>query len=129
MGRAIRQYLLWQLPGWTLVALVLTALNALAGLPGWAVAVGLALVVVKDVLLFPVIRQTWRPSRPAHGLLGARGRTVEPLAPAGYVRVNGELWRARTRDGGPPIPCGRDVVIRGARGLTLVVDEPTESRP
>lgn len=120
----IWRYLLWQVPGWTLVGLVAAWASALTGLPPWAAAVGVLLFVAKDLLLYPVMKQTFRPSE--HGrLVGARGHAVEPLAPAGYVRVNGELWRAEHRSP-TPIAAGARVVVRDARGLTLIVDEEVD---
>jgi len=29
--------------------------------------------------------------------IGSRGRTITPISPKGYVRVNGELWQASSR--------------------------------
>jgi membrane-bound ClpP family serine protease len=55
-------------------------------------------------------------------LIGARGTTVERLAPSGYVRVNDELWRARVADGAPPIERGETIRVRGIDGLTLLVE-------
>ena len=48
--------------------------------------------------------------------------TLEWLSPSGYVRVGGELWRAEARDG-RAIAAGARVVVREARGLSLVVEE------
>jgi membrane protein implicated in regulation of membrane protease activity len=118
-GRLAR-YALRQLPGWSVAGLVLLWLNALAGLPAWAVAVILALIVVKDLVLYPFMRQVFHPA--SDGMIGARGRTVEALAPVGYVRVNGELWRARAADPADLIPSGSAVIVREARGLTLLVE-------
>jgi membrane-bound ClpP family serine protease len=118
MSRTFRRYLLWQVPGWLLVGLGLTVLCTLAGLSGWIVVVGVAAFVVKDLLMYRVVRPQFEP--PREGLLGARGRAVERLAPGGWVRVEGELWRAEAVGG--QIEAGADVVVRGARGLTLRVE-------
>lgn len=55
----------------------------------------------------------------AEALIGATAEVVEPCAPIGYVRVQGELWRARCDDGAAR---GETVRIRGIEGLTLVVE-------
>lgn len=119
--RELGRYLLWQLPGWGFAALFLLWLTALLALPVWAGAGLFAVVVVKDLVLFPVLRATFRDAA-GSALIGARGRAVEPLAPVGYVRVHGELWRARAAGPGGPIPEGAPVVVRQQRGLTLVVE-------
>jgi membrane-bound serine protease (ClpP class) len=51
-----------------------------------------------------------------HSLVGGRGRVRRD----GIVFVNGELWRARTADGGPMAP-GDEVEIESVDGLTLTV--------
>ena len=68
--------------------------------------------------MYPVMRDTFRP--PRRGLVGARGQAVERLAPAGYVKVEGELWRAEAA--GAEIAAGTAIVVREARGLTLRVE-------
>jgi membrane-bound serine protease (ClpP class) len=114
------RYLCWQLPGWALGAAVAAWLVWGVGIPGWLAGIGLAALVLKDLLLFPALRAVFRPpGRPQP--VGARGESVERLAPAGYVRVHGELWRAKSL--GPEVPAGRPVVVREAHGLTLIVEE------
>jgi membrane-bound ClpP family serine protease len=68
--------------------------------------------------MYRVVRHTLDP--PRGPLLGARGRAVERLDPSGYVRVDGELWRAEAMDG--EIAAGAQVVVREADGLTLRVE-------
>ena len=111
-------YVAWQAPSWIAVGVALGLLRWLADLPVWIMPVGVAAVIVKDLAMYRVLRPTLQP--PAPRLVGARGRTVEPLAPAGYVRVEGELWRAETA--GDPIAAGTDVVVCEASGLTLRVE-------
>jgi len=121
-ARRIAAYLLLQAPGWVLVGLIAFVLHAWAGLPGWAAVLVVAVAVAKDVALYPAMREIFRPPRLSGVPLGARGAVVEALAPVGYVRVNGELWRARARAANT-VPCGAPIVVRDARGLTLLVDE------
>jgi membrane protein implicated in regulation of membrane protease activity len=121
MSPRLGRYLLLQAPGWIAVAAALAVLSWLAGLPAWIVAVGVAAVVVKDALMYRVVRHTLDP--PRGRLLGARGRAVERLDPSGYVRVDGELWRAEAVGG--EIAAGGEVVVREADGLTLRVESAT----
>jgi membrane protein implicated in regulation of membrane protease activity len=55
--------------------------------------------------------------------VGATGVAIEPLAPTGYVRIGGELWEARAM--GPSLEAGASVVVRTARGLTLLGEAAT----
>jgi membrane protein implicated in regulation of membrane protease activity len=112
------RYLLLQAPGWLAVTAALAALRWLADVPWWTVPVGLALFVAKDLAMYPVMRDTLRPPRRA--LVGSRGRAVDRLAPSGYVRVDGELWRAETA--GDAIPAGAEIIVRELRGLTAQVE-------
>jgi len=57
-------------------------------------------------------------------LIGTEGITEERLAPSGYIRVHGELWRAEVMEGEAPIERGETVLIQRAYGLTLLV-KPT----
>jgi membrane protein implicated in regulation of membrane protease activity len=123
MPSRFARYLLLQAPGWITVAAALAVLGWLASLPAWIVPVGVAAVIVKDLAMYRIVRHTLDP--PGTRLLGARGRAVERLAPVGYVRVDGELWRAETT--GAEIAAGAEIVVRELNGLTLRV-EATEGR-
>lgn len=129
--RPFGKYLLVQIPGWLLVALALGALRYWFDLPLWAVAGGFVLWVAKDLALYSWVRPSYEPGDERTGaerLIGARGVVRQTLDPAGYVHVRGELWRAETLPGAPPIPAGVSVEVRGARGLTLLVSPPSEGR-
>ena len=52
-------------------------------------------------------------------LVGAVGRTVEPLNPDGHVRVHGELWQAHAPEA---MPTGTKVRVVALDGLTLEVE-------
>jgi membrane protein implicated in regulation of membrane protease activity len=124
---ALAVYLLWQLPGWGVAGLLLAGTVAVLGLPAWIVAAGVGLLIARDLALYPAMRAVFRRATPPHPL-GVRAVAVEVLAPTGYVRVKGELWRARTADGAS-LPAGAHVVVRHAQGLTLVVEPADASRP
>ena len=50
--------------------------------------------------------------------IGSRGRTTTPISPKGYVRVNGELWRASSN---ATIHAGEEIVVVGMEGMTLLI--------
>lgn len=118
--------MLWQVPGWLLGGLVLTFAVAVLDLPSWIVPAGIAVLAARDVALYPAMHAVFRPP-PAPRPIGARGVAVEPLEPAGYVRVDGELWRAETSGGA--VPAGGSIVVHDAHGLTLVVARATDDAP
>ena len=127
LPRDARNYFLWQVPGWVVAAIVLVWLHALASLPTWAAWLLFGLYVAKDFVLFPVVRHAFRPPEGSERLIGTRGRAVEPLAPTGYVRVSGELWKAEARPSHRIIESGGSIVVREIRGLTLIVEQDVEA--
>jgi len=52
-------------------------------------------------------------------MVGVEGQVVSRLAPEGLVRIEGELWNARSENG--PIDAGIDVIVISQNGLKLVV--------
>ena len=117
------KYLLFQVPGWVLAVLVLLVLIIWINLP-IGIAVGLfVLWVVKDVLLYPLLRIAYQsgPKTVVEQLVGLKGVAREHLDPGGYVYVRGELWRAEAENGKPPIEAGSAVRVLAAKGMTLIV--------
>lgn len=57
----------------------------------------------------------------SEGMMGQEGKVVEPLTPFGVVRVEGELWKAKSVDDDDDIAAGEDVEILGLKKLTLEV--------
>ncbi len=121
----VGKYALLQVPG----AIVVGALLG-AGVRWWdldpRVAGGLfALWLLKDALLFPVLRIAYETDGVRGGpgdLIGARGTAIQVLAPEGYVRVGAERWRARVLPGSESVPVGAAVRVQAVEGLTLVVE-------
>ena len=61
----------------------------------------------------------------AESLVGAVGKSVEPLDPEGHIRVQGELWQARAWEA---VPAGTKVRVVAIDNLTLEV-ETAETPP
>ena len=55
----------------------------------------------------------------SEGMMGLVGEVIEPLTPVGVVRVEGELWKAKSVD--EDIAAGEDVEILRLQKLTLEV--------
>ena len=119
-------YLLLQVPDILLAGLILFVLHRWAGLSyGWAVGV-FVVWIVKDIAMYPLVRGAFAPARTgAEAFIGARGVVADALAPLGYVRLDGELWRAESLRPRQPIPAGVPVVVRAVQGLTFLVEAET----
>jgi membrane protein implicated in regulation of membrane protease activity len=119
-------YLVLQVPDTLLAGLILFALHRWAGLPyGWAV-LAFVVWVVKDIAMYPVVRGVFGPARTgAEAFIGARGVVMDSIAPLGYVRLDGELWRAESAQPRQEIPAGAPVVVRAVQGLTFLVEAET----
>ena len=118
------RYILLNIPGLAAVILILIIIQHWIALPVWLFLSTIALWVVKDMVLFPFV---WRAydsgsSGRSRSMVGERGIARERLAPAGYVLVRGELWRAEILDDGPPVEMGQPVKIVKMDGLTLFVE-------
>ena len=115
---AFRRYMLIQIPSWVLAVIILSAIHAWFKMPAWAAVVLFVGYVVKDFALFPVLRRAYEPGggTGAKRLVGADG-VVEGN---GYIRIRGELWRARQSDD-QALERGASVRVVKADGMTLVV--------
>lgn len=116
-----QRYVGVQFPSWILAAVVVWGLHHWMGLRwAWSAALLLA-YVVKDFLLYPLLRKAYEEDgrSGAEPLVGRTGIVVEELNPSGYVRVRGELWRAEST--GDSIPAGVAVRVVSAEGMTLTV--------
>ena len=140
-----RKYVLLQIPGWIVWGLILIGAHSWLNLPLWSGLVLLGLAVGKDFALYPYVRSAYESNvkTGAARLLGVRGQVYQALNPQGYVRINGELWRAEIEpvdqaagqperlheeEAHPVLPAGSRVTVRAFRGLTLLV-APEERGP
>ena len=117
------RYVLFQLPGWSLAALLLLGLSYAGGLTVLT-AVGLFLLwVAKDFVLYPLVWKAYLTGgeTAAERVIGKRAVARDALNPWGYVEVEGELWRAELAPGETPVPPGGPVTIQAIEGLTLFV--------
>ncbi len=136
MNRVVVKYVVFQVPGAVGAVGVLWALVRWWELEPWIAALLFGLWVVKDIVLFPVLRIGYESQGAGAEaiMVGASGVAQEDLRPdrVGYVRVGAELWRARL-DGGSTaaeIRQGTRVRVTALRDLTLSVEAlPDESPP
>ena len=118
-----QRYLRFQIPGW-LIAVALFALvrhwNLLAE---WLALLALAVWVIKDFALYPFVRLAYETNTPTGSqlLVGAKGVVEQDLAPEGYVRVRGELWRAVPEVTDQQISSGTRVEILNVERMKMIV--------
>ena len=74
-------------------------------------------VFVRHIVVIPSFHRKQVTGR--EGMIGTRGRVVEPLTPFGTVIVKDEYWNARSLDDN--IESDENVEIIGNEGLTLKV--------
>jgi len=123
--RVFVRYLAFEAPSWVLLAAVLVVLVRVWDLELSVATLVLALWVVKDLALFPVLRIAYEPgggSGGAENLIGALGIVSADLDPEGWVRIGAERWRARVSQGHSPVPSGAVVRVTSVEGLLLRVE-------
>lgn len=110
----------------TLVALVVAVLFVPAPW-NWLLVVGAAIVDLAETGAFVWwSRRRRRLTRPAVGIedfVGRSGVALTPLVPDGQVRVQGEIWAARSL---VPAARGAEVRVRSVDGLVLGVEPVVE---
>ena len=119
------RYWLFQIPGWVITITLLFGLRQSMDLPIWAGVVVMALLVLKDAILYPFLKLGYERNVKTGiaCLVGRRGVVKQTLQPEGFVQVAGELWMARASQGGQSIPAGTRVLIEASDGMTLIVSE------
>jgi len=78
-------------------------------------------VVLKSLFLYWIVRKSTilKVHTGLEGLIGERGKVVEPLTPFGTIIVKGEYWKANSLDDN--IQFDENIEIVGNEGLTLKV--------
>ncbi|MBE0427659.1 MAG: NfeD family protein [Nitrospirae bacterium] len=122
-GRLLLRYVLYQVPGFILLILIIVMARQWFYIPAWVIACIIALWITKDVLLFPYVWRAYEGSIRGNiqPMVGRRGVVEKRLDPSGYVKVNGELWQAELIKGNSPVNRGQEIEVQGIRGLTLLV--------
>jgi membrane-bound serine protease (ClpP class) len=98
-----------------LVVGVLLAVFVLDGSWEWVAVAGGGAIEIGEAWFWLRWTKRRRPEVGVEALVGAQGE----LTAAGWVSVNGELWRARSE---APLEVGERVRVCAVDGLTLVVE-------
>jgi len=121
-SRTLLKYVLIQIPDLALLVVILVLLRRWIDLSGWLTGIIIVLWIIKDILLYPLLRRSYEGSPcKSHPMIGERGIAKDRLDPSGYVWVRGELWRAELANNASPIEEGEPLTVQHARGLTLLV--------
>jgi membrane protein implicated in regulation of membrane protease activity len=117
------KYLAFQLPGWLAIATFAWGAHHWLGLAQGLAWAALAAFVLKDLALYPFVRDAYEvePRPPGHHLEGQIAIAEDALAPRGHVRLGPERWQARLAPGSPPVAPGDPVVVEAVEGLSLRV--------
>ena len=122
--RVFFRYLVLMIPGAAALTVVLVFIRHLYGLPNLLIVLVLVLWVLKDLLVFPFVWESYDVDRPGISgrVTGVEGTVIERLSPGGRVRVRGENWRAECIGREKNIEKGALVRVVRRRGLTLFVE-------
>lgn len=108
---------------------------ALAGGPWWLamiVAIGVSALLLLG--LRPFLLRSLRakgdaePQTNAKALIGRAARSIDAVSETGgRVKLNGEVWSARTEEDAASIPEGTEVRVVRIEGATAIVEPETEA--
>ena len=120
---AFWRYTAFQVPGWIVASVGGWWIYRTVDVPLWVASGVLVVWVIKDYALYPFLRFAYEPNRllPIERLIGELGTAVRPLAPNGYVKVRGELWRATAEVSDESVGEGDAIEVTSVDGMTLVV--------
>lgn len=88
--------------------------------PSWGLVLLIIALAIYAFISYEIGQRTLRKKALVgiESLVGACGRSISPLKPQGYVRVQGELWKARATT---TIDKGEEVIVTGKDDLFLLV--------
>jgi membrane-bound serine protease (ClpP class) len=118
----LQAVLSWMLEEILLAAFVLWLLPHFnVNIPLWGLAIMMIALAIYSGVMYRIGRQTFfiRPKVAADNLIGSEGRVTSPLAPDGYVKVQGVLWKAICNES--ELGVGDEVEVIGMEGLRLIV--------
>ncbi len=127
--RTIIRYILFQLPELLLIFIAMQYLQYSFSITDFVKWTVILLWIIKDALLFPFLWIYYCNDEKGtvHTMIGKEGITNEPLDPAGYIHIGGELWKAETAENYPFINKGEKVIVVGRTGLKLIVVQADRS--
>lgn len=108
------------LEGAAIVAIVLWLLpHCGITIPVWGLILIMMAFGVYEILTYRLGRKALVRKSMLSPKVGYWGKAATRLAPSGYVKLEGELWRAMSN--GPNIAQDDNIIVVGVKGLTLFV--------
>ena len=102
-----------------LVAVVLWLLPRVAiNIPLWGLILMMIALGVYNYINYRLSKKALTKKPMITPDIGSRGRAATPISPTGYVRVDGELWRASSNSN---IDAGEEIAVVGMEGMTLLI--------
>ncbi len=128
--KTVLRYCLLQLPGLTLMLVLLWVLHSWTHWPKtilWTIGI---LWIIKDIIMFPFVWKSFADNQSGYSYnpIGQSARAIGPLSPRGRVKVNGIIWPAELLDAGTSVQAGSLLRVMDMQGLTLKV-QPQEAPP
>ena len=122
-ARVYLRYGLLMIPGTTVLVLILIIVQHWVAVPAWLLGLLVFLWIAKEVIMFPFLWRAydWKQTDDSGSMIGKRGLTTARLAPNGYIKIQGELWRAEIMGCDSPIEKGEWVQVKKVEGLKLFV--------
>lgn len=126
--RIIRRYLLFQIPGLSILILVSLFFLYVVEVPVWAIWMLVGAWIIKELVTVPF---TWRlyirpRMSPTELMIDQYGVAMEKLDPKGFVQFHSELWEAEAADPRAVIEKGKTVRILEVREMKLIVEKVKE---
>jgi membrane protein implicated in regulation of membrane protease activity len=90
-------------------------------IPLWGLAIMMIALAIYSGVMYRIGRQTFfiRPKVAADNIIGSEGTVTRPLAPEGYIKIQGVLWKAVCNESA--LGVGDEVEVVGMIGLRLIV--------
>lgn len=130
----LQAVLSWILEEILLAAIILWLLPRFfnVNIPLWGLAILMVALALFSGIMYRVGRQTFfmSPKVAVENIIGSTGTVTKPLAPEGYVKVQGVLWKAICHE--LELEVGDEVEVIGIEGLRLVVkpkNAPLNGKP
>jgi len=112
----------WMLEESILVVVVLWLLPRFnVNLPLWVLGILMVALAVYSSVMYRIGKLTFlmKPKVAAEAIIGNEGKVTKRLAPEGYVKVQGVLWKATCSES--ELEVGDEVLVVGIEGLRLLV--------
>lgn len=96
-------------------------------LPWWGIAIILVVFIIYSYIMYLIGHPTtvFESVTAPESIVGNEGVVEADLAPEGYVKVHGELWKATSPDGN--LRRGEQIIVTGLNGMKLSVRKKISS--